>query len=72
MMEFFYNETLWWLFGTAVLFTLFGRYSAFKANFEDVVATTIDSLIEEGYLKTRGKGRNMEILKHTEWCDNEN
>ena len=67
--DMFSNETTWWLLGTAVIFTFFGRYTAFKANIEDVVASTIDSLIADGYLKTKGKGENLEILKHTEWCE---
>ena len=68
-MEIFYNETVWWLFGTAVLFTFVGRYMAFKDNIQFITEATIDSLIEQGYLKTRGAGRDMEILKHTEWCE---
>ena len=69
MMEIFYNETTWWLLGTAVLFTFVGRYMAFKDNIQFITEATIDSLIEQGYLKTRGVGRDMEILKHTEWCE---
>ena len=69
MMEIFYNETVWWLFGTAVLFTFVGRYMSFKDNVEVITEATIDSLIDQGYLKTRGVGRDMEILKHTEWCE---
>jgi hypothetical protein len=41
---------------------------AFKNIVESVTAATIDSLIADGYLKTQGVGRDMEILKHTEWC----
>ena len=67
IIDIFFNETTWWLLGTAVLFTFVGRYMAFKAAVEDVVESTIDSLINEGYLKTTGHGKNMEILKHTEW-----
>ena len=29
----------------------------------------IDSLIEQNFLKTKGHGDNVEIIKHTEWCD---
>jgi hypothetical protein len=69
MLDIFYNETVWWLFGTAVLFTFVGRYMGFKNHIQDITAATIDQLIEDGYLKTRGVGRDMEILKHTEWCE---
>ena len=62
------NEMTLWLLGTAIIFTFVGRYLGFRANIEDVVGSTIDSLIADGYLKTRGVGSEMEILKHTEWC----
>ena len=52
----------------AVIFTAVGWYFGKKDQVTDIVAATIDSLIEDGYLKTRGVGREMEILKHTEWC----
>jgi hypothetical protein len=58
-----------WLFVTAVVFTLVGRYLFFRDHIHTVTAAVIDSLIKDGYLKTRGVGRNQEILKHTEWCD---
>lgn len=69
MLDMFYNEMFWWLFGTAVLFTFVGRWMSFRDIVGQVTEATIDSLIEDGYLKTRGAGRNMEILKHTEWCE---
>ena len=69
IVDIFTNETTYWLLGTAVLFTFVGRYMAFKSSLEGVIAATIDSLIEDGYLKTRGVGRDMEIVKHTEWCE---
>lgn len=61
-----YNETTYWLLGTAVIFTFVGRYTAYKDALQDVVAATIDSLIEDGYIKTKGEGEDMEILKHWE------
>lgn len=64
----FYDPTTWWLLGTAVVFTIVGRYMSFRDHVHAITAATIDSLIEDGYLKTRGIGANMEILKHTEWC----
>ena len=68
-MEIWVNEL--WLLGTAVVFTLVGRYMGFKDHVSAITEATIDSLIEEKYLKTRGHGENMEILKHTEWCDDQ-
>ena len=64
-----YNEMTYWLLGTAVIFTFVGRYTAYKDHLQDVVAATIDSLIEQGYLKTKGNGDDMEILKHWEKDD---
>lgn len=66
--EMFYDPTTWWLFGTAIVFTFVGRYIGFRNNISVITESTINHLIEEGYLKTRGVGRDMEILKHTEWC----
>jgi hypothetical protein len=57
------------LFGTAVVFTFVGRWMSFRDIVGQVTEATIDSLINDGYLKTRGVGRDMEILKHTEWCE---
>lgn len=55
-----------WLFATAVIFTVvgysMGRQSV-KSLVELAIGATIDNLIREGYLKTRGAGKNMEILK---------
>lgn len=49
-----------------VVGTLFGRYTARKDIVTDIVASTIDSLIDDGYIKTKGEGEDMEILKHWE------
>lgn len=62
------DPMVWWLFGTAVVFTLVGRYMSFRNHVHTITEATIDSLIKDGYLKTRGVGKNMEILKHEEWC----
>ena len=49
--------------------TLFGRYIGFRRTLEDSVEATIDSLIEQGYIKTEGYGENMEIVKWQDWCN---
>jgi lipopolysaccharide biosynthesis regulator YciM len=64
-MELWVNE-LWLLF-TAVIFTAYGWYMGVKNKVQTVSEAVIDTLIEQEYLKTRGHGENMEILKHTEW-----
>jgi hypothetical protein len=66
MLDIIYNETTWWLLGTAIIFTLFGRYTAYRDALTDVVSATIDSLIDDGYIKTKGTGEDMQLLKHWE------
>ena len=56
-----------WLLVTAVIFTALGWYWGIKNNVRNISEAVIDSLIEQNYLKTRGYGDNMEILKWTEW-----
>ena len=52
-----------WLLLAYVIGTVFGL----RINFHNVIGSTIDSLIESGYLKTRRKSDGeIEILKHNE------
>jgi hypothetical protein len=59
------------LFITAVVFTFAGakmsKRSIVKKVSDVAVATCMDSLISDGYLKTQGTGDSMTILKWTEW-----
>jgi len=66
MLDMIMNEMTLWLFGTAVIFTFVGRYTAYRDAIADVVSATIDSLIEDGYIKTKGEGESLELLKHWE------
>jgi len=66
MLDMIMNEMTLWLFGTAVVFTFVGRYTAYRDAIADVVSATIDSLIEDGYIKTKGEGESLELLKHWE------
>jgi hypothetical protein len=68
-MELWVNEL--WLLLTAVIFTAYGYWLGLKSSVASVSEAVIDSLIEQKFLKTRGVGRDMEILKYTEWCDKE-
>jgi len=65
-MELWINEI--WLLVTAVIFTGYGWWLGVKSNVKNISEAVIDSLIEQKYLKTRGHGKDMEILKYTEWC----
>ena len=67
-MEFFTSDFTWLLFAY-VVGTGFGWGGGLKSNAAKLAEMVIDGLIEEGYLKTRGRGDDMEILKHTEWQD---
>ena len=67
----FFNADISWLLFAYVVGSGFGWYLGVKSNIKSVSEAVIDSLIEEGYLKTKGHGENMEVLKHTEWCDDQ-
>lgn len=69
-MDFFTAQNLVLLI-TAVVFTGFGWYVGKREHTQDVVEATIDSLIDDGYMKTKGSGAAMKILTWREWC-NEN
>ena len=63
-------EMYFWLFFTAVVFTVAGYSMAKKKHDTELVLRAIDATIEklivEGYLQTRGSGDNLEIVKHTD------
>jgi len=63
-MELWVNEL--WLLATALIFTVYGYVIGVKSNIHKMSEMVIDKLIKDGYLKTRGTGKNMEILK---WHD---
>ena len=67
MTDLLLNDTTPWLLLTAVLFTAVGWFYGKKGQMKEVVEATIDSLIADGYLKTRGTGKDMEVLKWREW-----
>lgn len=64
--QLFYNEMTYWLLGTALVFTYVGRWMAYKDHLMDIVESTIDKLIQDGYIKTKGEGEKLELLKHWE------
>ena len=69
MLDFFLNEINLMILITAIVFTAFGWFMAKRQFVSDVIASTIDSLIDDGYLKTIGHGADMQILKWRDWCD---
>mgnify|MGYP005998701949 FL=1 len=64
--QIFTNEMTYWLLGTALVFTYVGRWMAYKEHLMDIVESTIDRLVEDGYIKTKGEGEKLELLKHWE------
>jgi len=64
-------EVYIFLFITAVVFTIVGYSMGAKQNTKEIaevaIATCIDGLIRDDYLKTQGDGNAMVILKWTEW-----
>ena len=69
MMDFIFNEMFLWLAFAYAVGTAFGHYTTRKDNVTDIVESTIDSLIADGYIKTEGHGTNMEIIKWQDWCN---
>ena len=53
----------------AVVFTGYGYWVGKQNHVEDVIESTIDKLIADGYLKTQGSGNNQDIIKWQDWCD---
>ena len=58
-----------WLFITAVVFTFVGKQMTLRSTIEEISSAVLDKLIEDGYIKTKGSGKNMEILKYWEHND---
>jgi len=67
MIQQFLTEQTAMFFVIAVVFTGVGYIWGLRNQMKNIIAATIDSLIDDGYLKTRGTGENMEILKWREW-----
>lgn len=57
------------LFITAIVFTFLGYWMGKRNDQKALVEAIIDQLINDGYLKTNGYGENLEIIKHSEWCN---
>jgi hypothetical protein len=66
-----FNEYVLWLLLTYTLGTFIGWYFSLKSKSMIEVEAVIDSLIDQGFLKTKGAGENLEILKWQEWCDDQ-
>jgi hypothetical protein len=56
-------EQFWF---TAIVFTVIGYIWGLQANRKRMITLVIDSLIADGYLKTKGFGDDQEIIKYNE------
>ena len=54
------------IFLAYVLGTAFGFYWGLARGQKNGIVDTIDSLIDQGYLKFKGHKKNPEIMKHDE------
>lgn len=55
-----------WLLIAYSVGTLVGWWFTYKFKTQRAIEQTIDCLIQEGCLKTKGEGRNMTIMKWSE------
>lgn len=62
-------EVVGWGFFVYAVGTAFGWYKGMNWSVELIAEKVIDGLIKDGYLKTKGKGKDLEILKHWETDD---
>ena len=69
-MEMFTADTSW-LFIAYVVGTLVGLYFGFNMAIRNLSERIVDSLIEQKVIMTKGHGDNMEIVKYTEWCNDQ-
>lgn len=56
----------WMYWVTAVVFTVFGFFCSLSFSKKLMVQMTIDSLIDQGFIKTRGEGENIQLVKYDE------
>lgn len=60
------QEVFIWLFVCYACGTYLGWKFGSKQSFDHIVELTLDKMIEDGYIKTKGTGENLELLKHWE------
>ena len=64
-------ESIFWLGISYVAGSVITGYMVMQSRNVKIVEEILDKLIADGYLKTTGVGRNMEIIKHTDWKEYE-
>ena len=60
------SELILWLLLVYVAGTIIGYHFGRSGNIKSILEDFLDQLISEGYVKTRGKGDDLELLKHWE------
>jgi hypothetical protein len=57
----------WMYWVTAIVFTGVGFYISAEVNKKAIINITIETLIREGYIKTRGFGKDKELIKYDDY-----
>lgn len=60
------SETVVWLLLAYIVGTVIGWHFGRSGSIKNIIEAFLDQLISEGYVKTRGTGDNVELLKHWE------
>lgn len=60
-----------WLLVAYIVGTAFGIYVRSKGDVERTTEAVIDTLIDQGYLKTQGQGKNVDIIRWEDWCNDQ-
>lgn len=56
----------WMYWVTAIVFTVVGFSFGMSFSKEIITAATIEALIKQGYLKTKGTGSEKQVVKYDE------
>lgn len=60
------GETILWLLLAYTAGTVIGWHFGRSGNIKGLLEDFLDRLIQDGYVRTRGTGDNVELLKHWE------
>lgn len=56
----------WMYWVTAIVFTVVGFFLGVENGKKVIIPLTIEQLIKDGYIKTRGFGKDKELVKYDE------
>ena len=55
-----------WLLFAYIAGTAIGWYFSYSSRVQSIAEDLVEKLVEDGYIKTKGTGDKMELLKHWE------